>query len=513
MHHTALTTPRTPRYFPSVCLRLRRGLSLAALSALVGAFGCSSDAEPNPSTPEAPGGSGPEMVVDPPSEMPSTPAMPAAPTGEGNPDGIGLEGGGTDTPAGQGTDGPVQPPMPPAFVEDDGVDCQTPELPEFADLEPLETLPDPFLGLNGERITSRAEWRCRRQEIRRLAERFIYGEKPAKPEAVSGSVSSTSISVDVQNQGQTASFSATITLPPGATGPVPAIIGYGGSSFQDAILAEGVAFINYDVTSVGDETTYSPNKVGAFYTANPERQDTGMLLAWAWGVSRMIDVIEASSAQIIDPAGIGVHGCSRSGKGAFIAGAFDERVALTIPLESGMAGVPAFRMIVPEGGEVLRNAIEYRPWAGEAYRNFLQLTVFDQNDTAGRDADNQASGQLQFLLPVDTHEVIGMVAPRGLFVMGNPGIVNLAPRSENITVQAGGTIYSALGAPENLSYTSNTTNGTHCSFRQEYVPLLQQNIRKFLKKDATAVTGTRDPDARVAADVAPSVAWQTPTLE
>jgi hypothetical protein len=520
MHHTALNAG-FPRYVPSVPRRLLRGLSLAALSALVGALGCSGSDEPDPAAPQQPGGANPEMMLNPSGEMPTTPDMmgqtPGAPTGEGNPGGdIGLEGGGqggTDMPVGQGTDNPVQTPEPDPFVEDNGVDCEIPELPAFADLQPLQTLPDPFLGLNGERITARAQWRCRRQEIRELAERFIYGEKPAKPESVSGTVSSTSISVDVQNQGQTASFSATITLPPGATGPVPAIIGYGGSSFQDAILAEGAAFINYNVTNVGDETTYSPNKVGAFYSVHPERQDTGMLVAWAWGVSRMIDVIEASGAQIIDPTGIGVHGCSRSGKGAFIAGAFDERVALTIPFESGMAGVPAFRMIVPEGGEVLRNAIEYRPWAGEAYRNFLQLTVFDQNDTAGRDADNQAAGQLQFLLPVDTHEVIGMVAPRGLFVMGNPGIVNLAPRSENITVQAGAAIYSALGVAENLSYSSNTTNGTHCAFRQEYVPLLQQNIRKFLKKDATATTGTIDPDPRLAADLTGSVSWETPTLQ
>jgi hypothetical protein len=248
---------------------------------------------------------------------------------------------------------------------------------------------------------------------------------------------------------------------------VPAVIGYGGSSFQDTILAEGIAFINYNVTAVGDETTYSPNKQGAFYVANPERQDTGMLLAWAWGVSRMIDVIEQSGTQIIDPQSIGVTGC-----------------------------------------------FEYRPWAGEAYRSFLQLTVFDQNDTAGRNADNQAAGELQFLLPVDTHEVIGMIAPRGLFVMGNPAIVNLAPRSEHVTVLAGAQIYSALGVAENISYSSNTTNGTHCAFRQEFAPLLQQNLRKFLKKDATATTGTIDPDARVAAELgAEDVAWETPTLE
>ncbi|HTV20827.1 MAG TPA: hypothetical protein VMG12_19215 [Polyangiaceae bacterium] len=454
--------------------RSTRALSLVALATLTAAFGCA----------------GNDVLHDVLDELLHKP------------------GNGHHTPGG-GPDGE----QPDAFVEDNGVACDVGELPEFAELERLETLPDPFLGLDGERLSRRAEWRCRRQEIKQLAERFIYGEKPTKPESVTGTVTSTNITVNVENQGQTVSFGATITLPPDATGPVPAVIGYGGSSFQAAILAEGVAFINYNVAAVGDETTYAPNKVGAFYTANPGRQDTGMLLAWAWGVSRMIDVIAASGSSIIDPTGIGVHGCSRSGKGAFIAGAFDQRVALTIPYESGMAGVPAFRLIVPEGGEVLRNAIEYRPWAGEAYRDFLQLTVFDQNDTVGREADQQASGQLQFLLPVDTHEVIGMVAPRGLLVLGNAGIVNLAPRAENITVQAGGEIYAALGAAENLSYTSNSANGNHCSFREEYVPLLQQNLRKFLKKDATAVTGTRDPDVRVAADLSDNIAWETPALE
>jgi hypothetical protein len=399
-----------------------------------------------------------------------------------------------------------------AFLEDDGIDCAIPPLPEFGELQVLSTLPDPFLGVDGTRVTQRAGWRCRRQELRRLAERFIYGEKPARPEVVTGSVSSDSISVSVENQGQSVSFSATITLPPGATGPVPAIIGYGGSSFRDVILGEGVAFITYNVGAVGDETTRSP-KQGAFYTANPDRQDTGMLAAWAWGVSRLLDVFEASGASIIDPKSVGVTGCSRSGKGAFIAGAFDERVALTIPFESGMAGVPAFRLIVPEGGEVLRNAIEYRPWAGDAYTQFLQLTVFDQGDTAGRELDNRASGELQFLLPIDTHEVIGMIAPRGLFVMGNPHIVNLAPRSENITVQAAAEIYAALGARDNISYSSNTANGNHCSFREEFVPLLQQNLRKFLLHDASATTGTLDAHANIAAELGPNIAWETPALE
>jgi hypothetical protein len=524
MQHTTLPAPSLCPD-PRSARPSRRTLSVA-LAALALAFGCSSDDGKAGATPGSPA----DPAAQPPAG-PTTPTTPGtAPAGPGNvdrvdegtPGDIGLQNpppaGGGSTPVAGGGDPVTSPPVagepsPGESVEDDGVDCEIGPLPEFAELQELTTLPDPFLGLNGERITSKAQWRCRRQEIRRVAERFIYGEKPGRPESVSGSVSSTDLTVDVQNQGQTASFSATITLPAGVTGPVPAVIVYGGggfgSSFSDAILAEQVAVIGFDTDTVGTES----DKQGAFYTANPNQRDTGTLLAWSWGVSRMLDVLEQSGSQIINPKAVGVHGCSRLGKGAFIAGAFDQRVALTIPMESGMSGVPAFRFIAPEGGEVLRNAYEYGRWAGETYRQFLVLNTTDQNDTAGRAADQAASGLLQFLLPVDTHEIIGMVAPRGLLVLGNPTIANLAPRGENVTVQAGAEIYSALGAEQNISYTSNTTNGTHCSFRQEYVPQLQQNIRKFLKGDATATTGVLDPSASVAADLAPNIAWQTPTLE
>lgn len=484
-----------------------------ALGALLLAFGCGSDGESAASPGQTvgsqqPAGMMPAPGAAEPGSTPGQPGMPGAGTMEGNPNAM-LEPGGQQ---GTGEPGAMMGGLEPGpFVENSGADCEIGALPTAADLTELNTLPDPFTALNGERLTSKAQWRCRRQELLKLAETFIYGEKPGKPEAVTGTVSETSLTVNITNQGQSASFTAAITMPAGVTGPVPAVIGYGGSSFQNTILEEGVAFINFSLASVGDETTRNP-KTGAFYTVNPDHADTGMLVAWAWGVSRMIDVLEEAGGALIDAKAIGVHGCSRSGKGAFIAGAFDERVALTLPFESGMAGVPAFRMIVPEGGEVLRNAYEYRPWAGDAYLQFLVLGA-PQTDMAALAAQNEQSGQLQFRLPLDTHEVMGMVAPRGMFVMGNPHIVNLAPRAENITVQAGAQIYSALGVAENLTYLSNITDGTHCAFRQEFVEPLQQNLRKFLKKDAAATTGSLAAHANIAAELAPSVAWETPVLQ
>lgn len=88
-----------------------------------------------------------------------------------------------------------------------------------------------------------------------------------------------------------------------------------------------------------------------------------------------------------------------------------------------------------------------------------------------------------------------MVAPRGLFVMGNPHIVNLAPRSEHVAVLAGAEIYEALGAQQNITYLSNIQEGAHCVFRDEFVAPLQQNIRKFLKNEANANTGSINAQA------------------
>ena len=68
-----------------------------------------------------------------------------------------------------------------ASVENTGADCVVPALPEPAGLPKQDKLPDPFRKLDGTRISTRSEWRCRRQEIAEQAEKYIYGQKPPKP--------------------------------------------------------------------------------------------------------------------------------------------------------------------------------------------------------------------------------------------------------------------------------------------------------------------------------------------
>ncbi|HEY7485813.1 MAG TPA: cellulose-binding protein, partial [Streptosporangiaceae bacterium] len=289
--------------------------------------------------------------------------------------------------------------MAAAASEDDGADCPV-SLP--GSLTANSRLPDPFRKLDGTRISTTSDWRCRREEIKKLAERYVYGEKPAKPAGVTGTVTSTNITVNVSQNGRSAGFSAGVQLPSGS-GPFPAVVVLGGFGADTAtIRSSGAAVISYDPLAVGREGTPRNNKQGAFYTIYGSSSSTGLLAAWAWGVSRIIDVIEQSGGNILKADSVGVTGCSRYGKGAFAVGAFDQRIALTMPIESGSAGVPILRGIPGESGaQPLSSAYSEQPWLGDAFNSFTG------NPTT---------------LPVDMHEVVGMVAPRGLFIMENPHI-------------------------------------------------------------------------------------------
>ncbi|WP_217280658.1 glucuronyl esterase domain-containing protein [Kibdelosporangium persicum] len=375
-----------------------------------------------------------------------------------------------------------------APVEDDGVDCPV-TLPGSTPAN--AKLPDPFQKLNGSRITAKADWRCRRAEIKKLAERSVYGEKPAKPSSVTGTVSTSNITVNVSHNGRSASFSARVELPSGS-GPFPAVVVLGGFGADTAaIKAAGAAVINYDPLAVGREGTPRNNKQGAFYSVYGSSSSTGLLLAWAWGVSRIIDVIEQSGGGILRPDATGVTGCSRYGKGAFVTGAFDQRIALTMPIESGTGGAPAFRSVARESGaQGLGSAYGEQPWLGDAFTSFT-------GNPAG--------------LPVDTHQVIGMIAPRGLFVMDNPHIDWLAARSGSVAALAGAEIYKALGAGADITYWSDVQDGNHCASRSEWRTPLQQHIQKFLLKTGNTA-GTFRISGKKAGNLAEWRDWQTPAL-
>jgi hypothetical protein len=426
----------------------------------------------------------------------------------------------SDPSAGSGTAQPATPPAedppetpPPApeptdrFVEDSGLDCTVGDLPNAIAANPRA--PNPFVKLDGTPVLSQAEWRCRRKELRAMAERYVYGPKPGKPESVTGNVTNAQISVNVTDQGRNVTFSSVITLPTTGTAPFPAVFDTGGAD-RNMFLSQGVAVIAFNTNAVGAERNQSgsaqnrQNKMGAFYTLYGNNSPTGLLAAWAWGVSRHIDVIEASDGSVINKDALAVMGCSRSGKSAFAVGALDERIALSVPFESGTAGVPLLRAVAQ--GEVGDNGQPSQPLAPPGNSAFVEQAWFGDVFEPFTTAANTT--------PIDTHEIIGIFAPRGLLILDNPFIGELTPRGAHGAALAGVEVFKALGVEENFSYLSNTGNGQHCLIRPEYQEPLRQAIQKHLFKNANATGGAIQTSQQFAtANPQDWIDWQTPTLE
>src|SRR6478609_2899698 len=157
--------------------------------------------------------------------------------------------------------------------EDPSAKCPvTATLPAYADLKADGKLPDPFLKLDGTRIKDKSEWACRRAEIVKQLAKYIYGEKPIPAKgSVTGTVSTTSISVKVTEGSKTASFSVTVDMN-GATAPAPAIITYGAG----APIPKGVAKIS--LTAI-ESTGGSGAKMGPFFDFYGSNHPAGYMVA------------------------------------------------------------------------------------------------------------------------------------------------------------------------------------------------------------------------------------------
>ena len=379
--------------------------------------------------------------------------------------------------------------------EFNGCACVIPTMPSYGSLQADPMLPDPFLSMSGSRITSVADWTCRRAEIKAQLENWELGPKPPKPMMVSGGVTSTSITVNAGDGTNSITFTASVSLPPTGSAPYPAIIGYiGGSLNATAVTSLGVAIINFNNDDLGAQTNASSRGQGKFYDLYGASHRAGSLMAWAWGVSRIMDVLLQSDNIVIDAKHVGVTGCSRDGKGALVAGAFDERIALTIPQESGSGGTATWRIS------------DFQKSQGTNVQTLSEIT--GENDWfSGSFAQfNVAATKL----PFDHHMLMGMVAPRGLLAIDNTGIDWLTAPSSWGGEQAGRMIYQSLGVPANLG-ASQVSHGDHCAFQASQQPEVDAFIKKFLLGQDVAIDVDKTDDP--AFDQTRWIDWTAPALQ
>jgi len=283
-----------------------------------------------------------------------------------------------------------------------------------AELPVIKELPNPFTFADGSTVRTAKDWERRRVEIKELFQDYMYGHMPPKPEKMTikrgervtdeaTKVTIQNLEVKLEHQGKTFTINVTLALPAGAKEKVPVLIqsggfggkGGGGSKRFKTYTDRGYAVAEFSWNAVAGDTKGA--RKGGIYTLFGDKIDTGSMMGWAWGIARVIDALE--TVPEIDITKVFVTGHSRNGKGALVAGAFEERIALTVPSHSGAGGIAPYRFIddyAKRNGkaETLQNVVGYAPqWFRPDFNQFV--------------------GKVE-RLPVDQHLLVALVAPRAL---------------------------------------------------------------------------------------------------
>ncbi|KAL2862286.1 putative extracelular cellulose binding protein (Cip2) [Aspergillus lucknowensis] len=377
------------------------------------------------------------------------------------------------------------------------VQAQCPTLPASPSLETIATLPDPFSWYPAQdgRISSADDWACRREHIATLLQQLELGEKPPTPPNVTATLSGDTFSIMASESGKSISFDVSISQPSSGTGPYPAIIAYGALSIP---LPDGVATIIFPNDDIAQQTDTSSRGKGLFYDLYGADHPASAMTAWAWGVSVLIDALESASepeTANIDTTRLGVTGCSRNGKGALVAGAFDERIALTIPQESGTGGTGCWRLAEAEDGgsgsvQTAPEIIGENVWFSTSFEEYV-------NDVE--------------VLPFDHHLLAGLVAPRALLSLDNAGYEWLGPWSSLGCMRAARSVWEALGVKDHMGY-SLSSDHAHCSFPAEQDEDLDVFMRRFLLGEEGVDTDVEKDYPGLGFDSSAWVDWDVPVL-
>jgi len=308
---------------------------------------------------------------------------------------------------------------------------------------PYPKIPDVLVMNDGTRVTTRAQWQERRAEIKTFFDENVYGRYPkhiprvtwnvervehlpvagvpAVVKHVVGHVDNSSypaINIDIH---------ADVVTPASTQGKgVPVIIG--GASLHPFVfphvkpqpgqvvhmisvpqnppdpsrllLEHGWGFVSWNPTEVQADSGGALDKgiIGLVNKGQPRKlDDWGVLRAWAWGASRILD--DLLTDPDVDGSKIGIMGHSRYGKAAMVAMADDPRFAIAYISSSGKGGVVPFRR---DYGETLPNSV----------------SAYSFDWFAGNLMRYAAVGHSTNEMAMDSPEFLALIAPRPIFIGG-----------------------------------------------------------------------------------------------
>lgn len=330
---------------------------------------------------------------------------------------------------------------------------------------PFPNLPDPLVLKNGQPVKdAQTWWDKRRPEILEDFDREVYGRRPANLPAVKWEVTDITQGMNgdvpiitkqlvghVDNASYpqvTVNIQVVLTTPANASGPVPVMLQFSGFGFgfpggrggpgattnpaiarrggpatspaiarggptsgpgarggvpagptwQQQCLAKGwgYALLNTGSVQADNGAGLTTGIIGLANKGQPRKlDDWGVLSAWAWGASKALDYFETDKA--VDAKKVGLEGHSRWGKATVVAMALDQRFAIAYVSSSGEGGARLHRRDSGEPLDAVTIPEEYHWMAG----NFLKYSHRHWDE-----------------LPVDSHELIALCAPRPVLVTG-----------------------------------------------------------------------------------------------
>lgn len=371
-----------------------------------------------------------------------------------------------------------------------GISAYAAELPDVEKLPSIPKLPDPFLFNDGSRVQSQADWPRRRAEILELVQRYEYGYLPPAPKSgevrvteasgyeapkrsgsnadkkevekapnyPQGTVEKTYV-LSIGPEGKAVSTHLIVTVPPGK-GPFPAIVrgdlGWGRvkEDIAEEVAKRGYILAQFDRTELAADNKQTRDT--GIFKLHPELE-TSAVAVWAWGYHRTIDHLLTRGD--VDPKQIVITGHSRGGKTTLLAGATDERVAITNPNNSGCGGDGCFRQQAEKSEDIAAILKNFPYWFAPGFDRFI--------------------GHVD-RLPVDQHMVKALCAPRAFLSTEALGDLWANPMGTQISHLATKEVYDFLGAGDRLAI--HFRQGIHEQNLDDWKTLLDFADQQFTGK-------------------------------
>jgi len=281
-------------------------------------------------------------------------------------------------------------------------------------------IPNPLAGADGNVVTTPQAWLDQvRPRTLQLFREQVYGVRPVdKPagyqakltredsQALGGMATLKELEITFSGPNGSGKIHPVLLIPNAAKAPAPTFLLFGFSTPDPLaesnihgawpvreILARGYATVAFHVSEVDpDRADGFGDGVRAIFGTPPRAADAwGALSAWGWGASRIMDYLQTDPA--IDAKRVAVIGHSRCGKAALWCGAEDPRFSYVISNDSGCSGAALART---KQGEKIADITSHFPYW--FCQNFQQYRNHEEN------------------LPVDQHQLLGLIAPRLLYV-------------------------------------------------------------------------------------------------